>query len=221
MQGPAELLPVSSSGHLVMLGSDDKAFEVALHAGTAAALLIALPRPRVTPLTALTLAPAAVAGFALQGPIERRLGRRAVAVGQVAGGLGLLVADRAPERRRESDATARDALLIGVAQACALVPGVSRNGATLTAARLLGFRRDAASRMSREAALPVIAGATALKVRELPRDRAHLAGLAAAFVSSLAATRLVPHIDRLRTYAPFGVYRIALGSLFLLNDRDG
>jgi undecaprenyl-diphosphatase len=203
----------------VLLGSDDKAFEVALHAGTAAALLLALPTPRPTRLTALTLAPAALAGLALQGPIERRLGRRSVAVGQVLGGLGLLLADRAPERRAESEATARDALLMGVAQACALVPGVSRNGATLTAARLLGFRRDAASRMSREAALPVIAGATALKLRELPRGGPHMAGLAAAFASSLAAAQLVPRIDRLRTYAPFGVYRISLGAVFLLNDR--
>jgi undecaprenyl-diphosphatase len=203
------------------MGSDDKAFEVALHAGTAAALLIALPLPRPTPLTAVTLAPAALAGLVLEGPIERRLGKRAVAIGQVAGGVGLLLSEAAPERRTQSEATARDALLIGMAQACALVPGVSRNGATLTAARLLGFRRDAASRMSREAALPVIAGATALKLRELPRGGAHLAGLAAAFASSLAAARLVPRIDRMRTYAPFGVYRIALGTLFLLNGRNG
>lgn len=212
---------MSSSGHLVLLGSDDKAFEVALHAGTAAALLVALPPPRPTPLTALTLAPAAAAGLALQGPIERRLGRRSVALGQVAGGLGLLLADRGAERRHESDATARDALLIGLAQACALVPGVSRNGATVTAARLLGFRREDASRMSRDAALPVIVGATALKLRDLPRDPARLAGMATAFISSLAAARLVPRIDRLRTYAPFGLYRIALGSFFLLNGRDG
>ena len=222
---------MSSSGHLVLLGSDDKAFEVFLHAGTAAALVIAL-RDEVDEVAsgldservariALTLAPAALAGLALDGPIERRLGTRAVALAQVAGGAALLVADRSPAVRAHADAGARDALLIGIAQACALVPGVSRNGATLTAARLLGFRRDAASRMSRHAALPVIAGATALKLRDLPRSPAHVAGLTAAFASSLAAARLVPHIDRLRTYAPFGVYRIALGTFFLLNGRDG
>jgi undecaprenyl-diphosphatase len=215
----------------VLLGSDDKAFEVFLHAGTAAALVIAL-RDEVAEVAsgldserlariALTLAPAALAGLALDGPIEKRLGKRAVAAAQVAGGAALLAADRSPGMRAHSDAGARDALLIGVAQACALVPGVSRNGATLTAARLLGFRRDAASRMSRHAALPVIAGATALKLRDLPRSRAHVAGLTAAFASSLAAARLVPRIDRLRTYAPFGLYRIALGTFFLLNGRDG
>ena len=198
----------------MLLGSPDKAFEVFLHAGTAAALLIALPPPRPTPLTALTLAPAAVAGLAFEGPIERRLGRRAVAFGQLFGGAALLLADRAPERRAQEDAGPRDALLIGLAQACALVPGVSRNGATITAARLLGFRRDAASRMSREAALPVIAGATALQLFRMRRRRpsaAHAVGFAAAFGSSLAAARLVPRVDRMRSHAPIALYRMALG----------
>ena len=210
---------MSSSGHLVLLGSDDKAFEVFLHAGTAAAFLVALPPPRPTPLTALTLAPAAIAGLVLERPIEERLGRRSVGFGQVVGGCALLVADRAPERRSDADVTARDALLIGLAQACALIPGVSRNGATLTAARLLGFRRDAAARLSREAALPVILGATSLKLVHPSWDRGpgalkvrtHAAGFAAAFASSLAAARLVPVIDRL-PYTPIALYRLALGT---------
>jgi undecaprenyl-diphosphatase len=207
----------------VLLGSTDKTFEVFLHAGTAAAFLIALPRPRPTPLTALTLAPAALAGLALEGPAEKRLGRRSVGFAQVAGGVTLLLADRSPALRSERSAGARDALLIGLAQACALVPGVSRNGATLTAARLLGFRRDAASRMSRDAALPVILGATALKLargRGKPPTPDQAAGFAAAFASSLAAVRLVPRIDGLRSYAPFGLYRIALGLAVLARTRE-
>jgi undecaprenyl-diphosphatase len=211
VQGPTELLPVSSSGHLVLLGSRDKAFDVFLHAGTAAALSIALPAPRLRPLM---LVPAAIAGLALEKPIETKLGKRSVGAGQIAGGLALLLADRASERRSEEELGVRDSLLIGLAQACALVPGVSRNGATVTAARLLGYRRDAASRISRDAALPVIVGATALKLFRLRGGRptaAHTAGFAAAFGSSLAAAQLVPRIDRLRSYTPFALYRIGLG----------
>lgn len=232
MQGPTELLPVSSSGHLVLLGSEGKSFEVFLHAGTGAALVIAL-RDEVFEVLSeldaeralrilLTLAPAAILGFALEDRIENRLGRRAVALAQVAGGASLLLADLAPATRSHADAGPRDALLIGLAQACALVPGVSRNGATLTAARLLGFRRDAASRMSRHAALPVIAGATALKLSRVRKPTgAQVAGASAAFASSLAAARLVPRIDRLRSYRAFGMYRVALGLAFLFNGRNG
>lgn len=231
-------MPVSSSGHLVLLGSRDKTLEVFLHAGTAAALVVALreevfevaselDRDRLVRIV-LTLAPAAVIGVMAEGAIEERLGTRAVAAAQVAGGAALLVADRLPAERPHSDAGAPDALLIGVAQACALVPGVSRNGATLTAARLLGFRRDAASRMSRHAALPVIGGATVLKLlraRRRPPALPDAAGFVAAFGSSLLAARLVPRIDRVRSYAPFGLYRIALGVIALrfmrLNGRNG
>jgi undecaprenyl-diphosphatase len=223
VHGPAELLPVSSSGHLVLLGSRDKSFEVFAHAGTAAAMLVVLPPPRLRPLTVI---PAALAGLAFERPIEERLGRRAVARAQIIGGLGLLVADAAPERR--SAVGTRDELLIGVAQAFALIPGVSRNGATLTAARLLGLRRDAAGRLSREAAVPLIAGATALKLfrlRGARPSRTHFAGFAAAFVSGAAAARLAPRVDGLPSYAPFAIYRIVLGAIALrlmrLNGRHG
>ena len=215
-----------------------KSFEVALHAGTAAALLWALRHEvaevargmtaRRVAHVAATFAPAALAGLRWERPIERRLGSaRSVAVAQVAAGLALLAADRAPARRSADRATTLDHLLVGVGQAAALVPGVSRNGATLTAARLRRFRRPDANRISRRAALPVIVGATALKSvrlakRGLPPGIAgpFAAGAAAAFASTLACAPLVAAADRSRSYAPFAVYRVGLGAAALLAGRS-
>jgi undecaprenyl-diphosphatase len=241
LQGPAELLPVSSSGHLVLVPEllgwpysrlDPhlrKSFEVALHAGSAAALLIALrgeAREILRTLDArrlwhiaLTFAPPAVAGLLLEDAIERRLGTaRSVAAAQVAAGLALGLADLRPATRARGDAGSLDFLLIGLGQAAALVPGVSRGGGTVTAARLRGFRRDAASRLSRQAALPIIAGAALLKgvrlaQRGLPARLAtpFAAGAAAAFASAFAAARFIPLIDGVPSYLPFAAYRMALG----------
>ncbi len=147
-----------------------KAFEVMLHAGTAVALVIALPDelvPRTAQrcaLLALSVAPAALLGYLFERPIERRLGTPGtVAVGLAAGGVALAVSDRAPETRNRDEANAWDALWLGLAQASALFPGVSRGGATLAAARVRGFKRAEAQALSRELALPVIAGAALLK----------------------------------------------------------
>lgn len=223
--------------HSELDDDERKTFEVALHAGTAAALLLALrhevaevvrelDRERVL-RHVLELLPAGAAAFLLERPIEQRLGSpRGVAVAQIAGGLGLALADLRPAERPHGEATARDALLIGVAQACALVPGVSRNGATVTAARLLRFERRAANRISRHAALPVILAAAGLKGARLWRrglPRAIPMGAGAAFVSTIAASPLVRVVDGARSYAPFAFYRAALGvvALMRLNGSDG
>jgi undecaprenyl-diphosphatase len=145
-----------------------------------------------------------------------------VAVAQLLAGVTLALADLAPEERPIEAAGPLEHLLIGCAQAVALVPGVSRNGATLTAARLLRFERPAASVLSRHAALPVIAGATALKGlrlarRGLPRELrgAFAAGAGAAFASTLASRRLIRVMDGARSYVPFAAYRVALAAFTL------
>jgi undecaprenyl-diphosphatase len=194
LHGPAELVPVSSSGHVTAVpwllgwavadwsGERRKELEVALHGGTALALLIvaaahhragrgapaALPqvvprRDRVGLLVAAVLPPA-IAGLGLERRIEARLGTPpTLAAGLLAGALALVLADRVPQTRAAADATVADGLWIGAAQAAALIPGVSRSGATLAAARARGFARADASRLSWEVALPVLLGATGLK----------------------------------------------------------
>jgi len=250
LHGPAELLPVSSSGHVAVVpwlcgwpysrldGELRKAFEVALHAGTAAALLVGLrdevaaaarelDRRRIE-LVALSFVPPAIVGFVLERPIERRLGTPAtVAAGLVAGSLAMIAADtRGSGRRRREDAGATDALCLGLAQVCALMPGVSRNGATLAAARARGFAREDASVLSRHAALPIIIGATALKGTRLARRglpagtaRAFVAGIVASFAATLASVRIIRHVERGRSLMPYAVYRLGLAALVLRRLR--
>jgi undecaprenyl-diphosphatase len=211
-----------------------KSFEVALHAGTAAALLIGLRREVAEAVReldggrilrhALEFLPPAAAATALERTIEGRLGSpRAVAIAQVAAGVVLGLADRSPAERGREEAGPLDALAIGLAQAAALAPGVSRNGATLTAARLLGFERQAANRLSRHAALPIILAAAGLKGFRLARRgmerevaRPFALGALASVVSTLAATRLVRAMDEAPSYAPFAAYRVGLGTAALV-----
>src|SRR3954454_12101567 len=157
LHGPAELVPVSSSAHVGLvpqlldwpyarLPADiRKAFEVALHTGTLLGLLALVELPSLA-FAVIATAPAAVVGFVLEDPIERRLGGvRATAFGLVAGSALLVAADaRGPSRRDAGDARLDDAALLGLAQALALWPGLSRLGVTVAAARLRGFHRQAA-----------------------------------------------------------------------------
>jgi undecaprenyl-diphosphatase len=250
LHGPAELLPVSSSAHVTLIPwllgwpypdldpELRKAFEVVLHTGTAAALLVGLRGEvgealrgfdlRRLVLVAGSFGPPAIVGLALERPIERRLGRpRRIAGGLLAGAAAMAIADlRGGQERRREQANALDALALGLAQACALVPGASRNGMTLAAARARGFAREDASVLSRHVALPVIVGATALKGTRLarrglarPMRLAFVAGTAASFASTLASTWIVARVDRGRSPLPYAAYRAALACAVLVRGR--
>lgn len=244
IQGPAELLPVSSSGHLVLvpallgwpyarLPADvRKAFEVALHTGAGLALLWLLREDTRAALrdplgTALLTLPAAATGLALEDRIERHASSPAIAaIGISTGGIALTIAaagssESGPPKNGVTPLQAGDTaskLAIGAAQAAALVPGVSRNGATVTAGLLAGLDRERAARLSWQAGLPIIGGATLLKLvrlaqRGLARElRAPFAaGALAAFLSTLAARRLL----RVRAYRLVGAYRVVFGAVAL------
>ncbi|MFN2611877.1 MAG: undecaprenyl-diphosphate phosphatase [Solirubrobacterales bacterium] len=245
IQGPTELLPVSSSAHLTLVpwlsdwGWEEldpdirKTFEVALHAGGAAALLIGQRRVIAAELrgfdlhragvVALSFLPPAVFGYGLERKIESRLGGpRATAIALLAGGLAMAIADRRPQRRGRDRAGLADGLALGLAQAAALVPGVSRNGATLAAARWRGFTREQANMLSRTVALPVIVGAAALKGERLRRRgvapgvrKALAAGVASSFASTLASQELIKLVERDRALWPYAAYRVALAGVVL------
>jgi undecaprenyl-diphosphatase len=283
LQGPTELLPISSSAHTTLvpwlLGwpygkLEDpklrKSFEVALHAGTAAALLTG---PRGIPLGGRpslllpAVAPAALAGYALGDKIERRFGTPGtIATGLLAGSIAMTAAElRARKVRLASRARARvtpfrttttpshdaqkaapagrwarygeardaatanrhDGLALGLAQAVALVPGVSRSGATIAAARARGFSRIDADRLSWQVGLPVIAGAALLKGMRLAREGVPrelrvplLAGAASAFASTLLSARLLGFRQRALLLPASTTYRGVLAGLVVRRMRD-
>jgi undecaprenyl-diphosphatase len=254
LHGPAELLPISSSAHTTLIPwlagwpyaqlEDElrKAFEVALHAGAGAALAIAMRAElrrslarmdgRRASVLALALAPPALTGYLLEGTIERRLGSpRSIAAGLAAGALAMALADAgggsADTQRQSEDAGTRDGLALGLGQASALIPGVSRNGATLSAARARSFTRAAAQTLSWEVGLPVILGASLLKGLRLRRAgirREHgaalAAGAAAAFVSTLASARALRRGTRDgRSLWPYALYRCLLAALVIARGR--
>jgi undecaprenyl-diphosphatase len=240
LQGPAELFPISSSAHAGLVpwalrwrhaGLPDatrKEVEVALHLGTAVALALSERRsPRWALLAAATAAPA-LAGLLLEQPIESRLGTPpTVAAGLLAGAAVMVLADRAPAWRGAAAASAADGAWLGLAQAAALFPGVSRSGATRATARARGFARYDAAALSREVALPVLAGAATLKAFRLARRRPSArelrtlaAGAAAAAGSTLAALHAERALAAGAPLAGWAVYRAAVAAAVLAVWHD-
>lgn len=262
-QGLSEFLPISSSGHLVLVpwlfGWDDlsdaslsKSFDVSLHLGTLIAvaayfrgeLLVYARdgiaavfdrRQRVTPhgrlawLLVLTALPAGIVGAVGDAWIEDNLGQiPLIAVLLIVFGLVLLWADRLLGKRTMDDFTVRDALVAGAVQVMALAPGVSRSGSTITATRALGFDRDSAARISFLMSIPVTGGAVAYKMTKLISDGipadlkgAMVAGIITSAISGWAAVWATIRLVRTRSFAPFVVYRVALGLAVLVVAAAG
>jgi undecaprenyl-diphosphatase len=243
VQGLTEFLPVSSSAHLVlipwMLNWDDPglAFDVALHLGTLLALLIfywrewldmglsLLPGGSPVPRRMLFLlivasVPGAIIGVLLEKQAET-IFRSPVLIAATLATLGVIlwVADAyGSEKRKIDDLSFLDAILIGLSQALAIIPGVSRSGGTITTARILGLERADAANFSFLMATPIIAGAGLLEARKLFHSGmgAQLGwGFAASAIFGLMAIAGLLSFVRNNTYRPFAIYRIALAVLVI------
>ena len=248
IQGLTEFLPVSSSAHLILVpvltGWPDQglAFDVAVHVGSLAAVLIyfrgvfaamlreglRLPpgagkRGRVAWLLVLASIPVGVAGLAVDARLSEALRDPIVIAAATIGfGLLLLVAERTGAKGRGIGSIGiRDAIVIGCAQALALVPGTSRSGITMTAGLLVGLTPAASARFSFLLSVPVILIAGGYKALQLA------AGATGAQWSALAAGALVTavcayacihaflrFVDRIG-FAPFVAYRLVLGGVLL------
>lgn len=249
VQGITEFLPISSSGHLVLVpyvtGWPDQGLliDVAVHVGTLGAVLLyfrrdvlamlrgalALVRGRLDAdgrlllYVVLATLPVIVAGVALKAAIPDGI-RSTLVIGWTTLVFGVLlwVADRfGGTAARLTDMRVGPALAIGLVQCLALIPGTSRAGITMTAARALGFGRTEAARFSLLLAMPAIAGAGVVQGLELyergdaalTADALLAAGLA--FASALIAIALMMAWLRRATFTPFAVYRVILGALLL------
>jgi undecaprenyl-diphosphatase len=246
VQGLTEFLPVSSSAHLFIVpkllgwGYHGVAFDVALHGGTLLALLFAfagdwwrLATGLVTPNAerrgaawrllawlAVATVPGAIAGKLLEDAAEyalRSLPLQAVML--IVFGFLLWAVDRWRGEGRETMAPGwGTALLMGFAQALALVPGVSRSGVTITAGRAAGLARVSAARFSFLLATPITLGAVLLKVRHMPHDVSRAALAVGVVTSALVGLLAIRGLLRWLQRAGFGVffaYRAALGLALL------
>jgi len=249
VQGITEFLPISSSAHLILpfqvFGWDDQglAFDVAVHLGTLTAVIAYFWRDLINLTFGLgrTLSgaqnaegslaihliiaslPIVVAGLALKSLVEGELRSASViAIATIVFGIVLWIADRTSQRdRQESALTWQDALMIGIAQCLALIPGTSRSGITMTAALALGYTRQTASRLSFLLSVPTILGASLLILRDLfetaePVRWDHMAiGATLSGITAYLCIRFfLSFIDRIG-FLPFVVYRLVLGFALL------
>jgi len=254
LQGLTEVLPISSSAHLLLvpriLGWPESGltFDVALHLGSMIALAIYFWRDifdmlynffgsisgkglqtsgsRLPWYIIIGTIPAAIVGKTLEEPIEQlfRQSPLLICTFLMIFGLLLALADTTGAKRWKLDRMdLKAAVLIGLAQCLALIPGVSRSGITITAALLIGYNRETAARFSFLLSLPIVFGAALLKVGQLLKDGIPageatplLIGIASSAVFGyLSVAFLLKMVQRYSLY-PFVWYRLAAGALFLL-----
>jgi len=255
IQGLSEFLPISSSAHLALAPwilhwpDPGLAFDVALHFGTLVAVLwyfwaewIALlvaakdivvkrrieteNERRVLFLIIATI-PGAIAGLALEKQAESTFrDPRLVAVALIVMGALLWFIDRFAARDRAL-ATMKwtDALLVGIAQMFAIIPGVSRSGSTITAGRALRFTREDAAVFSFLMSMPIIAAAAVLKMPQAIREQGFSApmivGILASAVSGWLAISVLLRVVTRHSYGIFAAYRVLLGAAVLIAVARG
>ena len=246
VQGLTEFLPVSSTAHLILVSDLLKldptrfglSFDIALHLGTALAVLLYFARTwidllvglfrgrwRMPALIVLGTAPAAIAGVLFQSAIEREMrGPLVIAAGLVIGSIIFVAAEAiARQRRLMTEVGVIDTVVIGIAQAIALIPGISRSGITISAGLARELRREDATRFAFLLATPVILGAgakTLLDARKaadlFAQPDVVVVGFVLSFLSGLAAVAFMVRFLRGHSLNWFVAYRLVLAALIVV-----
>lgn len=231
VQGLTEFLPVSSSGHLVLIGNllrfnePGVLFEVTLHAGTTLAIVyffwqdILRISKREIYLIILGTVPAVLVGLVFKNFIEG-LFASSLVVGftlLATGAMNIITDTKKGEREKLSFA---DALFVGVAQAIAIVPGISRSGSTIFMARSRGIDAAKAARFSFLLSVPAIVGANMLEIMgnglRVETPVLYVVGFISAFISGAVAIKLVINMLSQKKFKLFGVYCIIVGVATIL-----
>ena len=258
VQGATELLPISSSGHLILVpwlfdwrylethDEFNQTFDVALHVGTLVAVVayfwndvkrliaawlgsvrrrrIETPEERIAWFVVVATIPAALIGALGENLIADHLGEPwQIAIFLAVFGVLLWIADRTPARRQMSDLGLGTAIVVGLAQTLALMPGVSRSGITITAARFLGLDRDSAARFSFLLLIPIVFGASLFEgvndviLGDLPPGSTgpFVVGMIASAGSGLLAIWALLGYVRRHNYTIFVIYRLTLAAFIL------
>lgn len=242
IQGLTEFFPVSSSGHLVAVpyifnfSDPGLAFDIALHAGTFFAILAALSpdwtelirsifdkkkifERKLIVFLLITTIPGALAGYFFEEQAKSTFRNPLLIAGTLAVfGLILWAVDKYLNKSEKIEKmTSGRSFIIGASQAIALIPGVSRSGATITAGRALGFSREATVKYSFLAAAPIILGATVFGLRDVSSSDFlsvnWIVGFGAAFVSSFWAIRFLTNYVKTHNFNVFLWWRIGLAIL--------
>jgi len=244
VEGLTEFIPVSSTGHLILLveglnfpSPPGHVFEVFIQIGAIMAIVVLYwhklwgttislhsnPASRKFAANiALGCVPAVLLGAAFHGFIKDVLyAPYVIATTLIIGGVILILTDKLfqnPKTQSVDDVSLRQAFLIGCAQAVALIPGISRSGATIVGALSLGLSRKAAAEFSFFMAIPVMFGAVAYdlyknweSVLAFGQPGLMIAGLIASFLTALVVVKFMIGLITQYGFAPFGWYRIALG----------
>ncbi|MFK7874896.1 MAG: undecaprenyl-diphosphate phosphatase [Paracoccaceae bacterium] len=252
IQGVTEFLPVSSSGHLVLLpkltGGQDQglALDVAVHVGTLFAVIayfwadvklalagtarlclgkVDTPGAFLALCLAISTVPVVIVGAILHVTGLNEAMRSIAVIGwtMLLFGIALYWADMTGAKSKTSDGwSLKDAALMGLAQALALIPGTSRSGITITAARKLGYDREGAAKLAMLMSIPTILASGVLLLGDafaqadlaLLRDASIAAGFA--FVSALAALVLMMRLLKSVSFTPYVIYRCVLGVILLV-----
>ena len=251
IQGLTEFLPVSSSAHLILLPNlttlpdQGQVIDVAVHIGTLFAVVlyfhkdvalaaVGIPRlltgridtagSRLAFLLMLGTIPVIVVGLILKLTGLSDMMRSITVIGWAMLIFGILlywVDQRGTDEKTSADWTLKDAVIMGLWQAVALIPGTSRSGITITAARMLGYGREDAAKLSMLMSIPTIIasgallGAEVISTSDISAARDGAIAALFAFVAALLALTLMMRLLRTVSYTPYVIYRIFLGLVLL------